>query len=125
MSRFGIDPPDDDAYDVQPNADCTDCGIAYGRATNDPTTWCDACSDRRDAWAEAIEVRMATARLKDTPVVVDVAIVPVSMDTAGVVEVALIPKSEIAIIRRDDQDGLRRLATAVLAADLTTIKDVA
>lgn len=120
MSRFGIDPPDDDAYDLQPNADCEDCGLSYSRAATDPTTWCDACSDRRDAWAEAIEVRMAKAALgnKQVPVVVDVAIVPVS-ENNGVVEVALVPVN--------DQDGraLREIAAAVLAADLTTIKDVA
>jgi len=52
-----------DADDVQPNAECSDCGRDYSKADHDPTTWCDACSDRRDAHTSAIEIRMAKAAL--------------------------------------------------------------
>jgi hypothetical protein len=55
----------DDIDDLRPNAECSDCGIAYGKADDDPTTWCDACSDRRDTWAAAFEIRvMAKAFLR-------------------------------------------------------------
>ena len=60
MSRYGDDNThafEDD--ELQPNASCTDCGVAYSKADADPTTWCDACSDRRDAWAAATEIRHA------------------------------------------------------------------
>ena len=70
MSRFG---DVDDTYHDDPwppNASCSDCGIAYGKADHDPTTWCAACSDRRDAHTSALEIRMVKAdliarRLKD------------------------------------------------------------
>jgi len=64
MSRYGDE--DADALDegLPPNATCTDCGVHYGKAASDPTTWCDACSDRREAWAAAQELRtMAKAVL--------------------------------------------------------------
>jgi len=55
-----------DAYsdDLRPNASCTDCGADYSKADHDPTTTCDACSDRRDAHTSRLErrLRMATAR---------------------------------------------------------------
>lgn len=58
MSRFGDE--DDNALDVgvQTNASCADCGVDYAKATDDPTTWCDPCSDKRDRWAEALEIRL-------------------------------------------------------------------
>jgi len=53
----------DDADDVRPNANCSDCGVDYSKADHDPTTTCDACSDRRDQWADAFTARqMAKAR---------------------------------------------------------------
>jgi hypothetical protein len=77
MSRYNLDPPDDDAYDVhlQANATCTDCGADYVKALIDPTTWCDSCSDRRDRWVTAQEIRtMVTAVLRvDLTTVKDVA----------------------------------------------------
>jgi len=76
MSRYGDD--DTPAYDtdeIHANAVCSDCGVAYSRGELDSTPFCDACSDKRDAWATAQE--------------------------------------------------LRTIAKAVLATDLTTIKDVA
>jgi hypothetical protein len=44
MSRYGIDPPDDDAYDVQyDGTDCADCGAPS-------VAWlCETCSDRRES----------------------------------------------------------------------------
>ncbi len=57
--------PDLDAYDVRPNASCSDCGAEYSKADADPTTWCDPCSNRRDAWAALTEIRlMAKAVLR-------------------------------------------------------------
>ena len=53
----------DDVDDVRPNASCSDCGVDFSRAENDPGTLCDACSDRRDAWLAAVEIRMTTAAL--------------------------------------------------------------
>jgi hypothetical protein len=63
MSRYGDE--DDTCHDdpPPPNATCTDCGIAYGKADHDPTTWCDACSDHRDAHTDALEIRLAKATL--------------------------------------------------------------
>ena len=50
---------------LEPNATCTDCGVAYSKAEMDPTTWCDACSDRRDAHTDLLEIRlMAKAVLR-------------------------------------------------------------
>lgn len=57
MSRFGEEPVDSLDADVRPNAECHDCGLPYARAEFDRTVWCDACSDRRDRWATAQEVR--------------------------------------------------------------------
>lgn len=56
--------PDDYADDVRPNATCVDCGTDYSRATNDPGTYCDGCSDRRDAHTSMLQhrLKMATAR---------------------------------------------------------------
>jgi hypothetical protein len=65
MSRYGDEP--DDALDVEDlrNAVCADCGLSYARAELDSTPWCDECSDRRDRWATAQELRtMAKAVLK-------------------------------------------------------------
>lgn len=50
--------------DLEPNATCTDCGVDYSKADGDPTTWCDACSDQRDAHTDALEMRMAKADLR-------------------------------------------------------------
>jgi hypothetical protein len=88
MSRWDVDPPDDDRFDVRPNATCTDCGVSYLKAERDPTTTCDECSDRRDAWAAVTELRMARAAIPvagdPVPVVVDVALVPtVPVDSAA------------------------------------------
>jgi hypothetical protein len=60
----------------------------------------------------------AQLKVKAVPVVVDVALLPVS-ENNGVVTVALVPVSA------GDQAWLRRMAAAILAADLTTIKEVA
>jgi hypothetical protein len=68
MTRYGDD--DRDAYDdtLQPNADCQDCGIAYSKADDDPSGCCDPCSDKRDRWATALELRlMAKAVLRADP----------------------------------------------------------
>lgn len=75
MSRFGIDPPDDDAYEMRPNAECADCGVAYAKGEHDRSVWCDPCSDRRDRWITAQEMkRMAKAVLAvDLMTVKDVA----------------------------------------------------
>jgi hypothetical protein len=75
MSRYGEEDRDALDADVQMNASCTDCGVDYAKAENDLSTWCDACSDRRDAWATALEIRfMAKAVLKaDVTTVKDVA----------------------------------------------------
>ena len=64
MSRYRLDPPDDDAYEVRPElVSCTDCSADFSRAENDPGTLCDACSDRRDAWLASVELRMTSAAL--------------------------------------------------------------
>lgn len=58
MSRYGND--DRDAYDdsLQLNAQCQDCGIDYSKAEDDPSGCCDSCSDTRDRWATALELRV-------------------------------------------------------------------
>jgi len=63
MSRYGDE--DADALDGEAcNAECADCGVAYSKAEHDRTPWCDGCSDRRDRWATAQEMRsMARAVL--------------------------------------------------------------
>jgi len=58
MSRFGDEDPDALDVGVPMNASCSDCGQDYWKASEDPTTWCDACSNKRDAWAEALEIRL-------------------------------------------------------------------
>jgi hypothetical protein len=44
--------------DVPFNASCTDCGIDYSKLEGDPGSWCDGCSDRRDEWTSAQEIRV-------------------------------------------------------------------
>jgi hypothetical protein len=61
VSRFSLDDDSRDWDDVRPNATCTDCGIDFSRVEDDPGTRCDACCDQRDAWAAALELRMAAA----------------------------------------------------------------
>ncbi len=63
MSRFGDE--DRDVDEALCNATCSDCGGDYGRADGDPTTWCDPCSDRRDGWVSALEIRMQRATVPD------------------------------------------------------------
>lgn len=79
MSRYDSDV---DAYEwlngadeLQPNATCQDCGIAYSKAEDDPSGCCDSCSDKRDRWATALELKlMAKAVLRtDLTQVKDVA----------------------------------------------------
>jgi len=65
VSRYGSD--DRDAYDdtLQPNAECQDCSAPFSKAEDDPGVWCDFCSDKRDRWATALELRtMAKAVLR-------------------------------------------------------------
>ncbi len=62
MSRFGLEDDEPDFDELPFNAQCTDCGASYGRAEGDPTTTCDACSDRRDGWVTALEARMSAER---------------------------------------------------------------
>ncbi len=62
----------DDRYadwpDLPFNAECADCGQPYSKAEMDRTPWCDTCSDRRDRWAAAQDVRtMAKAVLAIDP----------------------------------------------------------
>jgi len=51
-----------DVDDVRPNATCTDCGSDYSRADHDPTTLCDTCSDRRDAYTSQLQRRLQMAK---------------------------------------------------------------
>lgn len=51
-----------DCYDVQPNATCSDCGVDYSKGEHDPTTLCDACSDRRDVHTSRLEHRLVMAK---------------------------------------------------------------
>lgn len=152
MSRWSIDPPDDNAYDVRHDSDCADCG-------RPAVAWlCEDCSDQRESWAAATEQRMATSgfassnegekpdvtavsdgpvRLSATtsqtarqslgeharssvPAVVDVALVPIQIGAnPAIVEVALVP-----IAQRDARE-LKRMAKAILSADLTNIREIA
>ncbi len=62
----------DDRYADWPdqpfNATCADCGVDYSRAEMDRTPFCDTCSNRRDQWASAQDVRtMAKAVLAIDP----------------------------------------------------------
>jgi len=127
MSRDNDRDLSDDLNGPYVQASCQDCGVDVVTDCDPEGALCDECDEKRERWAEQTAVRMATAVLparQGVPVVVDVAIVQRS-EQHGVVEVQLIPKNEAPIIPMDDQDGLRRMATAILAADLTTIKDVA
>jgi hypothetical protein len=113
MSRFSIDPPDDDAYDVQHDGTaCEDCG-------RPSVAWlCETCSDQRDAHTSALQVRMAG--------VVEVQLVPVStIYTGPVVEVALVPIGSVRVLTAHDARDLKRMARAFLSADLSNVKDVA
>lgn len=85
MSRWSLD-DDDRAWDDEPrpNATCTDCALSYSKAEDDPSTTCDACSDRRDAWATATETRMAKAALP-------IAEQPQQPPDPGIIDVALVP----------------------------------
>jgi hypothetical protein len=132
MSRWAIDPPDDDAYDVRHDkTDCADCG-------RPAEAWlCETCSDQREFWAAATAIRMATAdRPKDQPriqkvsidtSVVEVALVPLSQNCDNpVVEVALVPiQTGVNPQPAADARFLKRMARAILAADFSNIKDVA
>jgi hypothetical protein len=105
--NWNIDPPDDDAYDVRyDGTDCADCG-------RPAVAWlCETCSDQRDSHTSALQLRMAG--------VVEVALLPllpISRGPAGVVEVALVPVDEVR--------QLKRMAKAILSADLTNIREVA
>jgi hypothetical protein len=55
----------DEFYDIQPNAECVDCGAAFSRAEDDrgPKT-CDTCSDRRDAHTTRLERRLAMVKAR-------------------------------------------------------------
>jgi hypothetical protein len=122
VSRFSLDPPDDDAYDVRDDGTaCEDCG-------RPSVAWlCETCSDQRDAHTSALQVRMAG--------VVEVQLVPVStISTGPVVEVALVPIqtgvnpkpiASVHVLSATDARDLKRMARAFLSADLTNVKDVA
>ena len=62
MISSRLDPPDDDAYDVKPNAVCADCGLDYSKGEHDRTVWCDECSNRRDLHTSLLEIRLMMAR---------------------------------------------------------------
>jgi hypothetical protein len=122
MSRFSIDPPDDDAYDVRYDGTaCEDCG-------RPSVAWlCETCSDQRDAWAAATEAKgMTSPHIPErTHAVVEVALVPI-VEAAGIVAVALVPV-QMGVNPRPSSDArfLKRMAKAILSADLTNVKDVA
>jgi len=125
VSRWSVDDDDLDRWEPRPNAACSDCGDDFVKAPADVGNLCDPCMSLRDEHTSRVEIRMAKARLENAahdmraevqPVVVDVALVPVSSE-GGVVNVALVPTN--------DARDLKRMAKAILAADLTTIKDVA
>jgi hypothetical protein len=114
VSRWGIDPPDDNAYDVNYDGTaCEDCG-------RPSVEWlCETCSDRRDAHTSALEQRLTQQA------VVDVALVALS-ETNGVVEVALVPREEsVRVLTAQDGRELKRMVRAFLSADLSNVKDVA
>ena len=58
MTRYALDPPDDDAYDVKYDGTaCSDCGAPS-------VAWlCETCSDRRDTWVVSVQLRMQKAAL--------------------------------------------------------------
>ena len=68
-----FDPPDDDAYDVRPNATCSDCGVDFSKADHDPTTLCDRCSDQRDAHTSLLELRLMMIQIPPTKRIKEVA----------------------------------------------------
>lgn len=73
---YSWEEPDPGAFEEPPtNATCHDCGVDYSRGDHDRTVWCDECSDKRDRWTSAQEIRsMAKAILKvDLMKVTDVA----------------------------------------------------
>jgi hypothetical protein len=128
MSRWGIDPPDDDPYGVAYDGTaCEDCG-------RPSVAWlCETCSDQRESWAAATAIRLANAPGNNAIVipasaVVEVALVPLesTVNSTGVVEVALVP-----VVKQSGQfdemriSSIRRMAKAILAADFSNIKDVA
>jgi hypothetical protein len=115
MSRWGIDPPDEDAYDIRYDGTaCADCG-------RPAVAWlCETCGDAREYWAVAAAMRLSqTAQTR--PAVVDVALVPVSHLAGPVVDVALVPVSHLDA----DARFLKRMAKAILRADLTHVREVA
>lgn len=130
MSHWAIDPPDDDAYDVKYDGTaCEDCGCPS-------VAWlCETCSDQRESWAAAAELRMMKGDLYSSyidprvPAVVDVALVPnqggSNLDSTGVVEVALVPIASVSVLSAHDARDLKRMARAFLSADLSNVKDVA
>lgn len=68
MSRYNSDV---DAYawlngdELPANATCQDCQASYSKAEDDPSGCCDSCSDKRDRWATALEIKlMAKAVLR-------------------------------------------------------------
>jgi hypothetical protein len=63
MGRWSVDDDEQDFDALPPNAQCTDCGAAFSRADDDPGTWCDPCSDRRDAHTSALERRWTLERI--------------------------------------------------------------
>lgn len=131
MSRWDAD-SDLDYYDepwARGNAECSDCGQSFTKGPADVGTLCDGCCSRRDEHTSALQIRMAMAQLRAkasaVPVVVDVALVADPAAPIGpVVDVALVVKQsgqfdEMRIF------AIRRIAAAVLAVDLTTIREVA
>jgi hypothetical protein len=86
---------------------------------------CETSSDRRDAHTSALEQRLTPIG----PVVVDVALVPIT-EVAGVVEVALVPlpvdnADSVRVLTAHDGRELKRMVRAFLSADLSNVKDVA
>jgi hypothetical protein len=128
MSRWGIDPSDDDAYDVKyDGTDCADCG-------GPSVEWlCETCSDQRDAHTSALERRLAMHMMQERPAlmhhspVVDVALVPVFTNgyNPAVVEVALVPTGSVRVLSAQDARELKRMARAFLSADLSNVREVA
>lgn len=47
------------------NWTCADCGDTYWKGPDDSDSYCDGCRAQRDAWADALEIRMAKARLPE------------------------------------------------------------
>jgi hypothetical protein len=71
---------------------CTDCGQTCVNGPDETGALCEECCEDRDRWAVAYQVRMAKADLKAvTPVVVDVALVPIGNVEGPIIDVALVP----------------------------------